>query len=153
MADLHAQPPYAYLDDPGVPNFQDDGPIAIMDGTCALCSWGARMISRLDQGFAFRICPVQTPLGTALVRHFGLEPGDPETWLFLENGQAWSGMEAIIRIGERLGGMGRIASLMRILPRPGREWLYRRIARNRFRFGGSDMCALPDPELRRRLMT
>jgi predicted DCC family thiol-disulfide oxidoreductase YuxK len=41
---------------------------------------------------------------------------------------------------------------MRVLPRPAREWIYRRIARNRFRFGTTDMCALPDPQLTRRLM-
>jgi predicted DCC family thiol-disulfide oxidoreductase YuxK len=42
---------------------------------------------------------------------------------------------------------------LRILPRGVREWLYRRIARNRYRFGRYDMCATPDPGLRRRLMT
>ncbi len=62
-------------------------------------------------------------------------------------------MEAIIRIGERLGAIGRIAGMMRVLPRRLREWLYRRIAHNRYRFGRTDMCATPDPELRRRLIT
>lgn len=152
MADLHPKPAYAYRDDPAVPAFDDSGPIAVMDGECALCARGARIIARLDRGRAFRICPVQSPLGTALVRHYGMEPGDPETWLFLDGGQAWSGMEAIIRIGERLGGAGRVGSVMRVLPRPGREWLYRRIARNRFRFGRVEICEIPDPELRSRLM-
>jgi predicted DCC family thiol-disulfide oxidoreductase YuxK len=153
MADLRARDPFSYRDDPTVPDFDDAGPIAVMDGTCSLCSWGARMIARLDRAGVFRICPVQSSTGTALVRHYGLEPDDPETWLLIDGGGAWSGMEAIIRIGTRLGGIGRIAAVMRVLPRPAREWLYRRIARNRFRFGTTDMCALPDPELTRRLMT
>ncbi|MEM8956374.1 MAG: DUF393 domain-containing protein [Pseudomonadota bacterium] len=152
MADLAPRAKHAYRDDPDVPAFEDGGPIAVMDGDCALCSWGARSISRLDRKGEFRICPVQSPIGEALVRHYGLDPSDPETWLYLNDGEAWSGMDAIIRIGERLGGAGRLASPMRILPRPLREWLYRRLARNRYRFGRSDMCALPDPELQRRLM-
>ena len=53
----------------------------------------------------------------------------------------------------RLGGVGRLATALRILPRSLREWLYRRIARNRYRFGRTDMCATPDAGLRRRLMT
>ena len=85
-----------------------------------------------------------------LVRQHALEPDDPETWLLVENGQAWSGMDAIIRIGTRLGGIGRIWEVMRVLPRPARKWVCRRIARNRF--GTIDMCAIPDPELTRRLM-
>jgi predicted DCC family thiol-disulfide oxidoreductase YuxK len=153
MADLGAWAPYTYRDDARVPTFDDSGPVAVMDGDCALCSRGARIIARLDRGQAFRIATVQSRIGTALVKHYGLEPGDPETWLYLENGRAWSGMEAIIRIGERLGGPGRLASGLRILPRPARAWLYRRIARNRYRLGRSDMCSLPDPELRRRLMS
>jgi predicted DCC family thiol-disulfide oxidoreductase YuxK len=153
MAELGKTVAFSYRDDPEVPAFDDAGSIAVMDGDCALCSWGARLIARLDKEGVFRICPVGTPIGTALVRHYGLVPHDPETWLLVENGQAWSGMEAIIRIGNRLGGVGRLALAMRVLPRPAREWLYRRIARNRYRLGRSDMCAIPDPALRRRLLT
>jgi predicted DCC family thiol-disulfide oxidoreductase YuxK len=152
MADLRPQPPYSYRDDPAIARFDDSGPLAVMDGECALCANGARIIARLDGERVFRICPTQSSLGTALVRHYGLEPRDPETWLFLEHGRAWSGMEAIIRIGARLGGPGRLLGAMRLCPRSGREWLYRRLARNRYRFGRSDICVLPDPELRARLI-
>ena len=153
MAAPAKRTPYSYRDDPAVPAFDDRGQIAVMDGECALCSWGARTIARLDKAESFRICPVESTTGTALVRHYGLDPEDPETWLFIEDGHAWSGMEAIIRIGERLGGAGRLASLMRVFPRAMREWIYRGIARNRYRFGRSDICATPDEKLRRRLMT
>jgi predicted DCC family thiol-disulfide oxidoreductase YuxK len=86
------------------------------------------------------------------LRPNGLEPEDPETWLYLEDGRAWTGMEAIMRIGARVGGPGRLLGALRVIPRPAREWLYRRIARNRYWFGRTDMCALPDPGLRARLL-
>lgn len=152
MAKLLERKAYSYREDGAVPGFDDSGEIAVMDGDCALCSWGARTIARLDRDEIFRLCPVQSEIGGALVRHYGLDPGDPETWLYLENGRAWSGMEAIIRIGERLGGAARLATVLRIFPRTLREWAYRRIAHNRYRFGRSDMCATSDERLRRRLM-
>ena len=152
MATLRDRPRHSYRGDPSVPAFDDGGPIAVMDGDCALCASGARLIARFDRRRAFRICPTQSRLGTALVRHYGLDPGDPETWLFVDQGRAWTGMEAIIRIGAALGGPGPLLGAMRLLPRPGREWLYRRIARNRYVFGTADICALPDPELRARLL-
>lgn len=152
MAELRARPPYSYRDDPAVPRFDDDGPLAIMDGDCALCATGARIIARLDRKRIFRIGRTQSPVGAALVRHYGLEPADPETWLFLKDGHAYAGMEAIIRIGACLGGAGRLLGAMRVLPRAVREWIYRRIARNRFWFGRTDICALPDKELRARLL-
>jgi len=152
MAELRTRSLYSYRDDPAVPTFDDRGPIAIMDGECALCAGGARAIAKFDRERVFRIGRTQSPLGTALVRHYGLEPEDPETWLYLEDGRVWSGMEAIIRIGARLGGPGRLLGVMRVFPRPAREWLYRRIARNRYWLGHTDMCTLPDAELRARLL-
>lgn len=152
MAELPPKPRYSYRDDPDVPPFDDSGPVAIMDGDCVLCAGGARAIARFDRAREFRIGRTQSVLGSALVRHYGLAPEDPETWLYLEDGRAWSGMEAIIRIGKRLGGPGRLLGFMRVLPRPGREWLYRRIAHNRHLFGHTDICELPDPELRARLL-
>lgn len=152
MARPIAREPWSWRADPAVPAFADSGPVAVMDGDCALCARGARIIARLDRQGAFRIAATRSRTGLALVRHFGLDPDDPETWLYLEEGRAHSGMEAIIRIGARLGGVGRLAGAMRVLPGPAREWLYRRIARNRHRFGTADLCALPDPALRARLI-
>ena len=152
MAELRTRPLYSYRDDTAVPHFDDGGPVAIMDGECVLCATGARAIARFDRERRFRIGRTQPALGAALVRHYGLEPDDPETWLYLEDGRAWSGMVAIIRIGARLGGPGRLLGILHLFPRPEREWLYRRIAHNRYRFGRTDMCDLRDPELRARLL-
>jgi DCC1-like thiol-disulfide oxidoreductase len=58
---------YSYRHDPSVPEFDDSGPITFMDGDCTLCSTGARLIARLDRCREFRICPVQTPLGKAVL--------------------------------------------------------------------------------------
>ncbi|WP_424931703.1 thiol-disulfide oxidoreductase DCC family protein [Amaricoccus macauensis] len=153
MAQLTDRPAYSYRDDPAVPEFDDSGPVVVMDGNCMLCSQGARIISRLDRKQAFRICPIQTPLGGALLAHYGLEPDDPESWLFLDEGKAKGSLQAIIGIGRKLGGIGWALAPLGILPRAVQDWLYRRIAYNRYRlFGHSDMCAMPDPALKARLI-
>jgi len=146
-------PPFSYRQDPQVPAFDDAAPVAVMDADCALCSWGARLIHRLDHSGTVRICPVQTPLGAALLRHYGLRPDDPSSWLFLDAGVAHVDLDAALHAARRFGGWGRLASLLRMLPRPARGWLYRRIARNRYAlFGRGDLCALPDPAFQARLM-
>jgi hypothetical protein len=80
-------PPHSYRSDPRVPAFDDRHPIALMDGNCALCCFGARIIDRLDRAGEIRICPVQTRLGRALLQHYGLSVDAPETWLLLERGR------------------------------------------------------------------
>lgn len=153
MTPFGSAPPYSYRNDGDVPTFDDSGPVAVMDGECTLCSTGARVIARFDTKCEFRICSTQTNLGHALLTHYGLDPGDPESWLFIEDGIAYTSLEGIVRAGRRLGGIGLVLQPLRLLPRPIQDWLYRRIARNRYRlFGRTDMCALPDPALRKRLI-
>ncbi|WP_424928623.1 thiol-disulfide oxidoreductase DCC family protein [Amaricoccus tamworthensis] len=145
--------PYSYRDDPQVPPFDDAEPVVVMDADCALCSWGARTIHGMDRSGAVRICPIQSPLGTGLMRHYGYRAENPDSWLFIEDGVAYSDMDALIQVGRTFGGWGRLASLMLILPRFLRKRVYRLVARNRYRlFGKGDMCAVPDPEFQKRLI-
>lgn len=144
---------YSWRNDPDVPDFDDEGPRTVMDAECALCARGAMWITRADRAEAFRIIPVQSDLGAALLRHHGMDPRDPVSWLYLEDGRAHSSLDAVIRVGQRLGGVNRALSLLWVLPRGMRDALYTYVARRRIRLmGRTDMCALPDPALQRRLM-
>lgn len=129
-------------------------PVAIMDGDCALCTFGARAIDWLDQSGDIRICPIQTPLGQAILAENGLDPTDPSTWLFLDETGVYRDFDAMIRVGARSGGIGHVLRLLLLLPRPARRWLYHRIARNRYRwFGRRDMCAFPKASLQARIIS
>ncbi|MEM1314164.1 MAG: DUF393 domain-containing protein [Pseudomonadota bacterium] len=149
---LADRPPFSYRDDPAVPPLPDR-PVAVMDGGCALCTTGARWIARLDRSGEIAIAPASGSAGAALLRHYGLDPEDPDSWLYLENGRALGGLEAIAALGRRVGGAGRLLAALAWPPERLRDALYRRIARNRLRlFGRADICATPDPELRARLL-
>ena len=144
---------YSYRTDTSVPAFDDSGPVVFMDGDCALCSAGARVICRLDKAGEFRICPTQNGIGTAILAHYGFAPDDPDSWLYLVDGQAYTSIDAMIRVGRRLGGIGHIMRVLSVLPNAAQDWIYRRIARNRYRlFGRTRMCAIPDEALRKRLI-
>ncbi|MEM9900279.1 MAG: DUF393 domain-containing protein [Pseudomonadota bacterium] len=144
---------FSFRDDANVPDFEDRHPVAVMDAECAVCSWGARMIHRLDKSGTVRICPIQSPLGQALLVHYGLRADDPSTWLFIDDGLPYTDFDGVIYAGRRLGGWGRLAGVLRLCPKPARDWLYRRLARNRYAiFGPGDMCALPDPAFQSRLL-
>jgi predicted DCC family thiol-disulfide oxidoreductase YuxK len=151
---LSACEAYSYRQDNAVPEFEDAGPIVFMDGNCVLCTRGARLIARLDHAGEFRICPIQTVLGQSILRHYGIAPDNPESWLYLVDGRAYTSLDAIVRAGARMGGWGRLVSPFGLLPRAVQDWLYGRVARNRYAlFGRTDMCAVPDPRLRKRLMS
>lgn len=150
---LTPRAPYAYRDDPAVPAFDDSGPRTVMDARCGLCARGARWIARNDRAGAFRIIPMQSPLGAALFTHFGLDPDDPASWLLIEDGRGYTSLDAIIRVGARLGGPSAMLRAFRIFPRPVQDWGYGLVARNRYRLSRQvDLCAMPDPDIQRRLI-
>jgi predicted DCC family thiol-disulfide oxidoreductase YuxK len=153
MTGLLRTAPYSYRTDPSVPAFEDRGPVTVVDGECALCSFSARLIARFDSRGEFRICRSQTALGRALLLHYGLAPDDPESWLLLVDGRAYTSLDAIIRASRRVGGPGWLLQPLRLLPHGLQDRLYRWIARNRYRlFGRRDLCSVADRRVRARLI-
>lgn len=145
--------PYAYRDLPGLTDMADQGPVTVMDAHCALCARGARWIARNDRKGAFRIVPLQSEKGRVLMEHFGLDPDDPLSWLLIEEGRGYTSLEAVMRVGRRLGGVWRCLGVLSVLPRGKQDWLYGLVARNRYRlFGRGDLCAMPDPDVQKRLI-
>jgi predicted DCC family thiol-disulfide oxidoreductase YuxK len=129
-----------------VPPFPDDKPIIVFDGKCVLCSRWARFVMRHDGDKQFRLLAAQTPLGTALYRHYGLDPVDYETNVLLENGRALLKSEGTIRMFERLGFPWSLMTVLRVLPRALRDKLYNVVARNRLEwFGARETCFVPEP--------
>ena len=144
---------YSYQNDPTIPHFDESRILLVMDGDCALCSWGARNVARFDHGDHFRIATVQSTLGQAMLTHYGLDPNDPDSWLMLEKGAAKTSMEAILAASRHLGILRFLLAPMGWLPKGVQDWLYQRMARNRYAmFGRTDMCALPDERLRAKLV-
>lgn len=147
------RPAFSYRSDSSVPPFSCGPLFAVMDAHCALCSRGARWIAHNDRAGEFTIIPMQSATGSALLAHYGLDPSDPVSWLYVEEGKAYSSLDAVTRIGRRLGGVWNLLSVFRVLPVAVQDALYRAVARNRYRlFGHADMCSLPDPEVRKRLL-
>ena len=150
---LSGMPAYSYRADPLVPRFPDDKGLIVFDGVCVLCSGWAHFVLKRDAAFAFRLTAAQSPLGQALFRHYGLDTETFETNLVLADGRAWAKLDTVVEVGRRLGGIWTLASVLRLLPRPVADWLYDRIATNRYRlFGRTDSCMIPPPEWRDRFI-
>lgn len=134
-----------------MPEPSAQNPILLYDGVCVLCSGGVRFVLRHEREPAIRFVAVQSTEGRALARVHGLDPQAPESFLFIENGAALAKSDAAFAVIRHLRGPARLLLLGRILPRPLRDWLYDRIARNRYHlFGQKTVCERPDPRQRHR---
>ena len=139
--------PYSYREDPNVPDFTDDRAVIVFDGMCVMCSRFMRFALQRDRNHRFNFLPAQSPTGEALFAHYGLKEEDYESILLIENGELRVKWDASVAIFETLGWPWKLAILGRLLPRPFANFLYRFIARNRFKwFGRRKVCLLPTGE-------
>ncbi|SHO56592.1 thiol-disulfide oxidoreductase DCC family protein [Vibrio quintilis] len=145
--------PFSHRQDAGVPSFPDQQCVVFVDGMCGACSAMARWIAARDRGQEFLICPVQSGLGRCVLNHYGIDADAPDSWLYLEQGNAYTGLDALIKITARIGGVYQIMSLFCLLPVTLRKQIYQWIARNRYRFfGRKNICTMPDAALKIRLL-
>ncbi|HJQ57786.1 MAG TPA: thiol-disulfide oxidoreductase DCC family protein [Vineibacter sp.] len=129
------------------------GPVILFDGVCNLCAGFVRFVVARDPAAIFRFVAAQSALGTAILRDLGLSTDDYESNILIEGGRAYFKSEAYVRICTRLRQPWPMMRLMRLAPLGLRDWLYDRIAANRYAwFGRRDACLVPDPALAARFL-
>lgn len=123
------------------------GPIILFDGVCKLCSAWANFIIKHDGGRRFRLCSVQSPAGQRLLVQHGYPTDTFETMLVVDGERCFEKSAAFFFVMNRLGWPWRGLCVLRLIPRPLRDWLYDRIALNRYRlFGRYQLCRLPSAD-------
>lgn len=128
--------------------------VIVFDGVCVLCNGWVRFLIRHDRRGRFRFAAMQTRAGRTLLEGHGLDPADPVSFLLVDEHGAWTDTAAIARVLADLGGRWRLASTaIGLVPRGLRNAIYRRIARNRYRwFGRHAQCHVPTAEERERFI-
>jgi len=123
--------------------------LILFDGNCVFCSGFARFMARHDKAGRFRFVTAQSDRGRALYLHHGLDPDVMETNIVIVDGKAHVKMRSFAAAMSAIGWPWRVLSVTRFLPFS--DWIYDRIARNRYVFGRRS-CPMPSAELRGRLI-
>lgn len=127
--------------------------VIVFDGVCVLCSGFLKFMLRHDRDRHFRFVIAQSTLGEALYAHLGLKGDDYSTNLIIVDGRIYTKLDAFVAAMTRLGGIWRVAGVLGWLPRALGDWLYDRIARNRYAvFGRTDACMVPDTDVKARFL-
>jgi predicted DCC family thiol-disulfide oxidoreductase YuxK len=129
-------------------------PIWVFDGVCVLCSRAVLFTLNHERAPLIRFVAIQSQEGRALAARHGVDPDKPDSFLLITGNHALIKTEAIIALAAYLQPpWPASAKLMRILPLVVRDWLYDRIARNRYRlFGKRQTCFVPDAATRQRFV-
>ncbi len=127
--------------------------VILFDGVCKLCNHWSRFILRFDKHQRFKLCPVQSPAGQALLAHHGFPLEKFETLVLIRKGTCLTHSDAIIAILRDLPLPWPAFGVLRWLPKRWRDAGYSVIARNRYKlFGRYDQCAMPSDDYRHRFL-
>lgn len=137
-----------------LPSVLSPSDVAILfDAECVVCSGWVHFILRWDRAGTLRIGAVQSEAGRALLRYAGLDPDEVDTMLLVEHGVPYTKSSAFLRAVRYFRYPMRLVAAGIVVPRVVRDWLYDRVALNRYRlFGKKDLCLIPAPEERARFL-
>jgi len=128
-------------------------PVILFDGVCLLCQRWVQLVLQYDTKHFYKLASVQSSSGQALLAHFGYPTDHFDTMLVVEAGCCYEKSEAFFRVITRFPLPWRILLILRFLPLRFRDWLYSRIAHNRYRwFGRSAQCLVPTSDHRARFL-
>ena len=115
-----------------------EGKILIQfDGICILCSRSIKMVLKADRKRKFVFQTLQQSGENKI----------PETIIVTHNNSTYEYFDAILKIGNELGGVYKVVSLFKILPKSWRLSLYLWVAKNRYKWiGKRNSCYLPTPK-------
>lgn len=127
--------------------------LIVFDGVCVLCNGFVQFVLRNDKAQTFQFLTAQSARGEALYAQLGLKHGDYDTNLVFIDGQLYEKLDAFLAVMRQLGWPWRIVLPLGYLPLPVKNWLYNRIARNRYLlFGKRDVCMVPSTAVRSRFL-
>lgn len=136
------------------PNINALDRVILFDGVCKLCNAWCNFIIRHDKQQLFKLCSVQSDEGKKILSHFNLPTNSYETMLYVEGNQCFKQSDAFFKIIAQIGFPWKLACIFWIIPKSIRNWMYDRIALNRYRiFGKYNYCTLPSPDHKDRFLS
>jgi simple sugar transport system substrate-binding protein len=128
-------------------------PVILFDGECNLCNASVDFVMRRDRSGHYRFASLQSGIARQLLGARRSVDTLPDSVVLLDGGGTYERSSAALRILRTLGFPWSLFFPLMMVPRPIRDWVYDRIARNRYRwFGKRDTCRLPAPAERARFL-
>jgi predicted DCC family thiol-disulfide oxidoreductase YuxK len=128
-------------------------PTILFDGVCNFCNSAINFVIKRDKKGIIKFAPLQSDAGQSLLIQYNLPTNDIKSFVFIEEGKAYTQSIAAIKVCKYLGGLWPICKVFAIVPKFIRDSLYNWVAKNRYKwFGERDTCMIPTPEIKARFL-
>ena len=110
--------------------------IVYYDGLCGLCDGSISLILKFDKKHTLKYSSLQGNSGQILLKQLNKELHEFDTVLFKVNDQVYTKSTAVFKIIDSIGGWIKIFKIFKLLPTKFNDWVYSKIAKNRFKYFG-----------------
>jgi predicted DCC family thiol-disulfide oxidoreductase YuxK len=122
-------------------NFQ---PIVFFDGDCTLCSSSVKFLIKHNQNASLNFASLNSDAGLSILKYKAKDMLQSDTILFLEDNILYSYSTAALKITAHLAYPWRLLGIFTIIPAGIRDYVYRFIARKRYKWFGRKSYCMPD---------
>ncbi len=131
----------------------DNRNIIIFDGLCNFCQWSVNFIIKRDPKKAFVFASAQSQSGQDIIYKFNVPEVGKDTFLLIKNNKCFFRTGATLEITKNLSGLWYTLYVLKIIPRPIRDYCYDVIGKNRYNwFGKKSSCIVPTQDIRDRFL-
>ena len=128
-------------------------PLILFDGICNLCNSVVKFVIKKDPRAVIQFVPLQSPIGRLYLRQYGLPAEDIKSFVFIQDGKAYTRSTAALKIARHLKGLWPLFYGFIIVPVFIRDGIYNWVAQNRYKwFGVREECMIPTPEMKARFL-
>ena len=128
-------------------------PVILFDGVCNFCNSSVNVVIKNDKKGIILFAPMQTDAGQQLLKQYQLPVNDMQSFVFIENGIAYTRSTAALKVCRYLKNLWPLCYGFIIVPKFIRDGIYNWIAKNRYKwFGIRQQCMIPTPEIRARFI-
>jgi predicted DCC family thiol-disulfide oxidoreductase YuxK len=140
--------------------------VVLFDGECNMCNAAVQFCLDRERGSALRFAALQSKAAADLLDGLvgverscalrgpdGARENGPGSVVLVEGERVATQSTAALRLCTYLRAPWRWLAILRLVPRPIRDAVYRFVGRNRYRwFGKTASCRVPTPELASRFL-
>ena len=130
-----------------------DHAVILFDGVCNLCNASVQFVIRHDATDYFRFASLQGDTGQKLIQLYGLNAGDMNSFVLIENNQAFIRSTAALKVAGKLKMPVKLLYGFIIVPAFIRDGVYRFISKNRYSwFGKKESCMIPTASVKEKFL-
>ena len=128
--------------------------IVYYDGVCVFCSSWVKFVVSCDRKKRVKFCTLQSDSATHIRNSGHVNADDIESIVLeLDDGTLLTKSTASLSVFRYLGFPANLLSVLLIIPRMLRDYVYDYIGKRRYKiFGKYDSCPLPDPAIKDRFI-